>query len=55
MIKYRQTGFKYSKSGQKEAGVAKWQTQGTQNPSKATSCGFDSHHQHHWRKNCASA
>ena len=28
------------------AGVAEWQTQQTQNLSRATSCGFDSHHQH---------
>ena len=31
------------------AGVAEWQTRRTQNPLRATSCGFDSHHQHQRR------
>jgi hypothetical protein len=29
------------------AGVVKWQTRRTQNPVRATLCGFDSHHRHH--------
>ena len=29
------------------AGVAEWQTQGTQNPPGVTSCGFESHLRHH--------
>ena len=32
------------------AEVAEWQTHGTQNPARATSCGFDSHLRHHEKK-----
>ncbi len=37
--------LKYA-SQQKLAEVAEWQTHGTQNPARATSCGFDSHLRH---------
>ncbi len=30
----------------RRAEVAEWQTHGTQNPARATSCGFDSHLRH---------
>ena len=30
----------------KNAAVAEWQTRRTQNPLRATSCGFDSHQRH---------
>src|SRR5579859_3825287 len=40
------------------ARVAEWQTQGTQNPSQATACGFDSrpgHNSHGLKPNAGSA